>query len=79
MYTLLYILWYAFWAYIIYRAIKTIVETLRWTPEDQAKFVKEEQQKIQARKRRQRLQDPNTRTLNNIYWLTFFNSIFKKK
>lgn len=72
MYTLLNILWYAFWAYIIYRVIKTIVETLRWTDEDRAKFIKEEQKKAQARKRREAQQDDKTRTLNNLFWLTFF-------
>lgn len=46
--------------------------------EQQIKEAKEQKRKARQAKRQSR-QDPTATTLRNIYWLTFFNTFFKKK
>lgn len=70
-------------AILLCAAIQGIIRANRMTPEEQAAFLQDYKAQRQRKKTKKKTyaprQDPTATTLRNIYWLTFFNTIFKKK
>ena len=70
-------------AFFLCAAIQGIIRANRMTPEEQAAFLQDYKAQRQKRKTKKKTyaprKDPNTTILRNIYWLTFFNTFFKKK